>query len=120
MDNDVAVLTELNDRFIEAFCKGSWEILEPILSPGFAYLNGRTGEVTRLPAYIENLRANPQPTLVIDQVVVHVDGDAAMVSARTNSRPGRYSRYVDSYERRDGAWTCFHACVWPLPEADAS
>jgi hypothetical protein len=116
VNDDVAVLTELNRQFIEAFCKGSWEILEPILSPGFRYLDGKTGEQWELPRYIEDLRAHPVPTLVIDQVVIHIDGDAAVVSARTSVRPEKYNRYVDSYERRDGKWTCYHACVWPLPQ----
>jgi len=115
VDDDVAVLTGLNLTFIEAFCKGSWEILEPILSPNFVYLDGKTGEVWDLPKYIDDLRQNPQPTLVIDQVAIAVDGNAAVVSARTSTRPGKFSRYVDSYERRDGRWTCIHACVWPLP-----
>jgi hypothetical protein len=114
VDDDTAALTELNLTFIEAFCKGSWEILQPILSPDFAYLDGKTGEVWHLPQYIDDLRQNPQPTLVIDQVAIHVDGNAAVVSARTSTKPGRFSRYVDSYERRDGRWTCIHACVWPL------
>lgn len=118
MSNDIAVLTELNRQFIEAFCKGSWETLEPILSSGFRYLDGKTGEVWELPRYIEDLRANPQPTLVIDQVVIHVDEDAAVVSARTSVRPGKYNRYVDSYVRRNGEWTCYHASVWPLPVAE--
>lgn len=115
MSDDIAVLTELNRQFIEAFCKGSWDILQPILSPGFQYLNGKTGEVWQLPRYIEDLKQNPQPTLLIDQVVVHVDDDAAVVSARTSVRPEKYNRYVDSYVRRNGQWTCIHACVWPLP-----
>jgi hypothetical protein len=46
--------------------------------------------------------------------VVHVDGDVAVVSARSSARPGRYSRYVDTYERRPEGWRCVHACVWPL------
>lgn len=66
--------------------------------------------------YIENLRSNPSPSLSIDQLVVHVDGEAAVVSARTSRQPGRYGRYVDTYTRRDGGWLCVHACVWPLPD----
>jgi ketosteroid isomerase-like protein len=111
---DTQVLLELNDQFIEAFRKGSWKMLEPILSPSFAYLDGNTGEVTELEAYAKSLDGSPVPDLTFDQVVVHVDGDAAVVSARTSVTPGRYSRYVDSYERRDGRWTCYHACVWRL------
>jgi hypothetical protein len=112
---DADALTQLNLRFIEAFRQGSWELLEPILSPSFSYLDGATGEVWSHERYVESLRENPSPALAIDQVVVHVDGDSAVVSARTSRRPGRYSRYVDTYERRDGGWLCVHACVWPLP-----
>jgi hypothetical protein len=112
--DDVKVLTELNEQFIEAFRQGSWELLEPILSPGFQYLNGKTGEVTELDEYRANLRANPVPALSIDQVVVHVDGDGAVVSARTSRVPGTFSRYVDSYVRRGDRWVCVQACVWPL------
>ena len=115
--DDIEVLRQLNDRFIEAFRQGSWDLLAPILSPSFAYLDGNTGEVTAIDAYAKSLQGSPVPALTIDQVAVHVDGDAAVVSARTSVQPGRYSRYVDSYERRDGRWTCYHACVWRLQPA---
>lgn len=111
---DVATLTALNDQFIDAFRKGSWEVLRPILSPSFSYLDGATGEVWSQQRYIDNLEGHPLPEIGIDQVVVHVDGDVAVVSARSSARPGRYSRYVDTYERRPEGWRCVHACVWPL------
>lgn len=112
--DDTTLLTSLNLQFIEAFRQGSWELLEPILSPSFAYLDGATGEVWAHESYVEDLRSNPSPALAIDQVVVHVDGNAAVVSARTSGGQGRYNRYVDTYERRDNGWVCVHACVWPL------
>ena len=112
--DDTKVLTQLNEQFLEAFRQGSWELLEPILSPSFAYLDGATGDVWEQDRYIENLRGNAAPALTFDQLVVHVDGDTAVVSARTSRQPGRYGRYVDTYERRDGGWLCVHACVWPL------
>jgi hypothetical protein len=112
--DDTQALTKLNLQFIEAFRRGSWELLQPILSPAFAYLDGATGEVWSHERYVDNLRNNPVPALAIDQVAVHVDGDAAVVSARTSRQPGRYNRYVDTYERRDESWLCIHACVWPL------
>jgi Domain of unknown function (DUF4440) len=115
---DMARLEELNERFIEAFRRGSWELLEPILSPSFSYLDGASGEVWRHERYVENIRNNPAPALAIDQLAVHVDGDTAVVSARTSRRPGVYGRYVDTYARRDGEWQCVHACVWPLPQTD--
>jgi hypothetical protein len=114
--DDTQALTKLNLQFIEAFRRGSWELLEPILSPSFSYLDGATGEVWANERYVDNLRENPAPSLVIDQVAVHVDGDTAVVSARTSGTPGRYSRYVDTYERREDGWLCVHACVWPLQE----
>jgi Domain of unknown function (DUF4440) len=116
--NHTQVLTELNLQFIEAFRQGSWELLEPILSPSFSYLDGTTGEVWAHQRYVDNLREHPAPALTIDQLSVHVDGDAAVVSARTSRQPGNYNRYVDTYERRDGSWVCIHACVWPLQAID--
>jgi hypothetical protein len=65
--NDTEVLLELNTRFIDALRQGSWELLEPILSPAFRYLDGTTGEVWAHERYVENLRANPAPALVLDQ-----------------------------------------------------
>ena len=114
--DDTRALTSLNLQFIEAFRQGSWELLAPILSPSFAYLDGATGEVWAHERYVDNLRSNPAPSLSIDQVAVHVDGNTAVVSARTSRRPGSYSRYVDTYERREGGWLCVHACVWPLQD----
>jgi hypothetical protein len=116
--NDTEALTKLNLQFIDAFRQGSWELLEPVLSPGFSYLDGATGEVWTHEKYVDSLRSNPSPALSIDQLVVHVDGDTAVVSARTSRQPGRYGRYVDTYAKRGDGWLCVHACVWPLPTGD--
>ena len=119
--DDTKALNELNERFIESFRQGSWEMLQPILSPSFSYLDGATGEVWARERYIENLQSHPAPALTIDQVAIHIDGDTAVVSARTCRSPGAYRRYVDTYERRDERWLCVHACVWPLQNnADTS
>jgi hypothetical protein len=58
---DTEALLELNLQFIEAFRKGSWELLKPILSPSFSYLDGATGEVSAHERYVENLRSHPAP-----------------------------------------------------------
>jgi hypothetical protein len=112
--DDTEALMELNARFIEAFRRGSWELLRPILSPSFSYLDGATGEVWTQRRYIEDLNNHPLPTITVDQIVVHTDGDVAIVSARSSTRPGRFNRYVDTYVRREDGWRCTHACVWPL------
>jgi len=113
--DDIKVLTELNLQFIDAFRKGSWDLLKPILSPSFSYLDGATGEVWDQDRYIKDLDGHPSPTIAIDQVAIHVDGNVAVVSARSfRMPPVKYSRYVDTYERRADGWRCVHACVWPL------
>jgi hypothetical protein len=118
--DDVQVLAKLNDQFIEAFRQGCWEILKPILSPTFSYLDGATGEVWTHERYLHSLRSSPSPTLTIDELQIHVDGDTAVVSARTSRRPGRHSRYLDTYARRGGRWLCVHACVWSLQATDSN
>jgi hypothetical protein len=90
--DDLTVLTDLNQRFVDAFGRGSWELLQQILSPGFSYLDGATGEVWPMDRYIADLEANPLPTIGIDQVLVHVDGHIAVVSARSFAHPGRFNR----------------------------
>ena len=49
--------------------------------------------------YVADLDGRPMPTLTFDQLVIHVDGDVAVVSARSSTRPDRHNRYVDTYER---------------------
>lgn len=112
--DDTKTLNELNERFIKSFRQGSWDMLAPILSPSFSYLDGATGEVWTNERYVENLESHPAPALSIDQVAIHIDGDTAVVSARTSRKPGAYDRYVDTYARRNEGWLCVHACVWPL------
>jgi hypothetical protein len=116
--DDIEALSALNARFIEAFRDGSWAKLEPILSPSFRYLDGATGEPWSHDRYVDDLERRPSPSLAFDQLAIHVDGGAAAVSARTSSRPGKFSRYVDTYERRGDTWVCVHACVWPLQEPE--
>ena len=113
--DDVKELTELNLHFIEACRKGSWEMLSQILSPSFSYLDGATGEVWDQQRYIDDLESTPLPALEIDQVAIHVDGNVGVVSSRSFITPGRYNRYIDTYERRAEGWRCVHASVWPLP-----
>lgn len=112
--DDTLQLEKLNEQFIEAFRQGSWELLEPILTSSFSYLDGANGEVWTHERYVESLRSHPAPALVLDQVVIHVDDDTAVVSGRTSRQPGSYRRYLDTYERRGEGWRCVHACVWPL------
>jgi hypothetical protein len=111
---DTTELESLNGQFIDAFRRGSWEMLAPILTTDFVYLDGASGQTWELERYEANLRSHPVEGLAYDQVAIHVSGDNAVVSARTHRPGGSYGRYVDSYRREEGVWRCFHACVWPL------
>lgn len=82
---DTAELVARNEHFIAACRRGSWTQLRPILGADFRYLDGRTGNLWNQPSYISDLEANPAPSLAIDEVVVHVAGDTAVVSARTTA-----------------------------------
>jgi hypothetical protein len=118
--DDTSQLEELNEQFIEAFRRGSWELLEPILAPSFSYLDGGSGEVWEHERYVESLRSHAVPALALDEVVIHIGGDTAVVSGRTSRQPGSYRRYLDTYERQANGWRCVHACVWPLQTDDCS
>jgi ketosteroid isomerase-like protein len=52
------------------------------------------------------------PALALHQVVIHVDGDTAVVSGRTSQQRGTYRCYLDTYERRADGWRWVHAFVW--------
>ncbi len=116
--DDVDILRALNARFIAACRQGSWEDLSQVLSERFAYVDGVTGERWEMPRYIADLRDHPSPDLTVDQVVVHVAGETAGVSARSNGGTGRYNRYLDVYALENGAWKCVQACVWPQHSGD--
>jgi len=122
VSEDRAELRVLNEEFIAACRAGSWERLRVILDEEFRYLDGRTGQRWDEARYVADLRAHPSPSLRFDQVDIQVAGQTATVSARTRSddRPGRANRYLDTYARRDGRWLCVHACVWPLAPGDAA
>src|SRR5436189_6281048 len=86
--DDRTQLEELNEQFIEAFRRGSWELLEPILAPSFSYLDGASGDVWEHERYVESLRSHAAPALALDQVVIHIGGGTAVVSDRTSRQPG--------------------------------
>lgn len=114
MVSDQDTLTQLNAQFVDSFRRGSWKLLEPVLAPSFRYLDGASGELWEMTRYIDDIRANPAPTIAIDQLVVHLSGDVAVVSARSSTGPGQFNRYLDSYHRHEDEWLCYSACVWPL------
>lgn len=70
--DDIKDLINLNLLFVDAFRRGSWELLKPILAPDLAYLDRATSEVWPMKRYIAELDGRPLPTIEIDQVRVHV------------------------------------------------
>lgn len=112
--DDEKLLNELNDRFIAACRDGSWKDLQPVLSTKFRYVDGATGELWSMARYIDDLQENPSPKLRVDQVVVHVAGDTAGITARTSNGTGRHNRYLDVYSRELEGWHCVQASVWKV------
>jgi Domain of unknown function (DUF4440) len=112
--NDLDQLTERNEQFVEACRKGSWAILQRIVAPTFSHLDGASGEVWEIDRYIRHLRHHPAPALRVDQLVIHIDGNTAAVSARSLRLPATTHRYLNTYVRRDGEWLCVHGCTWPV------
>jgi hypothetical protein len=86
--DDIAALTARNEHFIEACRRGSWEQLRQILGRDFRYLDGRTGQVWDPNRYAADLLHNPAPSLAIGEVVIHVAGNTATVSAAPAATPG--------------------------------
>ena len=72
----------------------------PLLARSCSYLNGATGKTCDMERYVKHLKENLALSLTIDQVVIHVDGDTAVVSARAWPRPSQTNRYLETYERR--------------------
>jgi hypothetical protein len=110
--DDKDALLELNSTFIDAWRRGSWETIDPILASSFEYLDGQTGKVANRASYASSLRSGAAPTIEFDEVRIHVVDDTAIVSARTTRDHSAYRRYVDTYARIDDRWLCVHACVW--------
>jgi hypothetical protein len=111
--DDVAVLTDHNRRFIDACRHGSWTMLEPLLSGSFTYLDGATGEMWDLNRYAKGLTGNPLPALIVGQLVIHVDGDTAIVSARSRPRTTTATWSVTGAAATIGC-ACTPACDrWP-------
>jgi hypothetical protein len=44
--DDIKRLIDLNALFVDAFRRGSWALLQPILAPDFSYLDGATASST--------------------------------------------------------------------------
>ncbi len=114
--DDTQRLLELNEQFIGGFRAGLREQVEPLLAPDFVYLDGVTAERRDRAGYLGTM-TGPSPTLAVDQVVVHVSGDVAVVAGRITRDGTSFRRYVDTWVRRsdDAGWSCVHGCLWPLP-----
>ncbi len=95
--DDHEQLRALNDQFIDAWRHASWPELQRVLAADFCYIDGTSGEMWSETRYRQDLEASAAPSLSIDQVVVHVAGDTAAVSARTHNGARRPNRYLDVY-----------------------
>jgi hypothetical protein len=120
VDHDGTRLHALDERFIAACRAGSWARLRVILAEDFRYLDGRAGQRWDEARDVADLQANPSLSLRSGEPVIHMAGQTATVRARGDGRPGRGSRCLGTYARRDGRWLCVHAFAWPLTANDTA
>lgn len=111
--DDVAVLTRLNDDYIESVRSSNVARFRDILAPDFL-CTLPDGTLIDRDQFLANA-AMPTTAhgLQIHDVNVRVLGDAAIVHAATtfthpDGRPGR-GRYTDIWARRDGRWVAVAA-----------
>lgn len=112
--DDERTLTDLNWQFIESWRIGDVEMLDGVLDEDFIYLDGVTGRTADRATYRAGL-TGPAETLAVDDVRVHLFGDTAVVTGRTTRDGMAFKRYVDTWRRVDGRWTCVHGGLWPVP-----
>ncbi|MFD2263754.1 nuclear transport factor 2 family protein [Lacibacterium aquatile] len=122
MSDDLALVTDLNSRFIAAVAAGDRDALESFFAPNFTFMAGETGEVWDIERFFATVCVpGSYDYLTFDQLYIRIDGDCATVSARTKSRrtidgvkTEVEARFVDNYARLNGQWRCVFAGLWRL------
>ena len=118
MSDDVAMLGELNDAYLESVKMGDVERFREILADDFL-CSAADGSVLDKAQFLE-LTAGPRTLryLGATDVRIRLFGDVAIIHAATSyttmeGREGR-GRYTDVWARRDGSWRAIAAHVTRL------
>jgi len=119
MSNDVQMLRELNESYLESVRMGDVDRFREILADDFL-CSAADGSVLDNTEFLA-LTAGPRTLrhLSADDVRIRVMGDVAIIHAATSyttmaGQDGR-GRYTDVWAKRDGTWRCVAAHVTRLP-----
>ena len=113
MQQDEAVLLEMQQALAKAWLTRDWPTLERIIAPEWTSTgpDGRASDRARVLAQVFETGVHKIHALKIDEVEARVFGDAAVVTGRTHGvgefNSVRYDvviRFTDVFVRRAGRW----------------
>ena len=115
---DEAQLEELNRRYIRSVSDADVRWFDGHLSEDFVNSNPDCSLVDRAGFLAQIGRGSTVKNLGIEDVLIRVLGDVALIHARTtyvkaDGQPGA-GRYTDVWARRGGRWVCVAANVTRL------
>jgi uncharacterized protein (TIGR02246 family) len=114
--DDLAVLTELNERYVQAFRESDVAWYAAHLAPDYVVIQPDGSMLDRaaaLQAFARPVFATRMRSFPVDQVRIRRFGDVALIHAQNDyelldGREG-ISRYTDIWVKREGRWTCVAA-----------
>jgi ketosteroid isomerase-like protein len=112
---DQATLEALNRHYIRSVSEADVRWFDAHLSDDFVNSNGDCSLVDRAGFLAQIGRGSPVRGLGIEDVLIRILGDVALIHARTtytraDGQPGA-GRYTDVWARRGGRWLCVAANV---------
>ena len=113
MATDQAALDALNREYIRSVSEADVRWFDANLAEDFVNSNPDCSLVDRKAFLAQIARGSTVKNLAIEDVVIRVLGDVALIHARTtytkaDGQPGS-GRYTDIWQRRNGRWLCVSA-----------
>lgn len=118
MTTDQATLEALNREYIRSVSEADVRWFDANLAPDFVNSNPDCSLVDRAGFLAQIGRGSTVKNLAIEDVLIRVLGDGALIHARTtytraDGQPGA-GRYTDVWQKRGGRWICVAANVTRL------
>ena len=118
MTTDHAALDALNREYIRSVSEADVRWFDANLAPDFVNSNPDCSLLDRAGFLAQIARGSTVKGLGIEDVLIRVLGDAALIHARTtytkaNGQPGA-GRYTDVWARCESGWVCVAANVTRL------
>jgi ketosteroid isomerase-like protein len=115
MADDLEQLTALNEDYIHSVQEGDVKRFEEILAEEFLCSNPDGSLVDRAGFLVQSARKVTISGLSIDDLRIRIQGDTAIIHARTSYADAagkqRHGRYTDVWRKRDGHWLAVAAHV---------